>query len=125
MSPYIVPGLKFKEPKKLTPAIIVEIVCDVFDIDQVQLRKRCRKRELVVARYMCCFFIRKYTTKTLAYVAEMFNQDHTTVIHGITTINNLMDIKDPAILRLMFEIETAFEVITKKIHFEQPEEVAA
>lgn len=51
-----------------------------------------RKREIVLARYFCYSLVRKYTDLPLISIGNIFgaNQDHSTVCHAISVIDNLV-----------------------------------
>ena len=109
MSPYIVPGLMYKEIKKLDCELIIDCVCEYFDTTHEVLRKPNRTRERVIARQLICYFVRKYTQKTLFEVGQLIgNRDHTTVIHSINTVNDFLDIKDRKFIKMIFDIEQLF-----------------
>ena len=109
MNYYIVPGLKYKEPKKLDSEMVVEAVCEYFDVSHEVLKKPNRTRERVIARQMICYFTRKYTHLTLFEVGKLIGgRDHTTVIHSVNTVNDFLDIKDSRFLKMIFDIENIF-----------------
>ena len=111
MSPYIIPGLKFREPKKLQESTIIENVCEYFQIETKTMVSKCRNRNLVVARQLAMYFIKKYTNLTLEKIGKLFGgRDHTTVIHSINTIEGFIDIKDGLFLKMIYDIENTFMV---------------
>ena len=116
MSPYIIPGLKYREVKKLNADSIIINICEHFDISYCNLKKRNRVRKNVTVRHLCFYFIKKYTDKTLKEIANYFNMDHTTVIHGLANIKGFVDIKDKNTLRRIFEIEEIFVDLIKPIN---------
>lgn len=72
------------------PEMIVQYVCDNEFVYRDNISKRTRKREVVAARQIAMFFLRKYAGLTLKSIAEMFGgRDHTTVIHSIRAVKNL------------------------------------
>jgi hypothetical protein len=51
-----------------------------------------RKRAIIEARQFCCFYLNKYTKLTSSAIGEeVRNYDHSTVLHSIKTIHNLID----------------------------------
>jgi len=109
ISAYVIPGLKYREPKKLDSEMVIESVCEYFNIAHEVLKKKNRKRERVIARQMICFFARKYTTLTLCEVGNLVGgKDHTTVIHSVNTVNDFIHIKDGRFLKMIFDIESMF-----------------
>lgn len=84
----------------------MQVVSDYFGITITRMLSKCRNNELVLARYICFWFMRRDTTLTLKNVACLFGgRDHTTVIHGLASIKDRMT-TDPDIRRIVAEIET-------------------
>jgi len=70
---------------------IIDTVCSWYNVTLEQLKKKSRKREVVVPRQICMYFLKIYTRMTLREIASMFGgRDHTTCIHSIRTIRNLI-----------------------------------
>lgn len=58
------------------------------------LRAKNRKREVVLGRYITFYLLKRYTERSFRLIGEYFNPvilDHSTVIHGIGVIENMMD----------------------------------
>lgn len=49
-----------------------------------------RQREIAFARHLCFYLIKQKTVLPLKTIGKTFKRDHTTIIHGIKTIGNLM-----------------------------------
>jgi len=93
MNYMIVPGLKSRYI--LRKEKIINAVSAHFDIQNIDLLKqKNRKRELVTARHFCYHFLRKNTCMSLVSISNYFQQDHTTVLHGVQKIQGFIDIKD-------------------------------
>ena len=108
---YAIPGLKYHSPSKLKERTIIENVCNYFNLETVDLESKCRNRNLVVARQLAMYFIKKYTNLTLLKIGQLFgNRDHTTVIHSINTIEDFIYIKDGKFLKMIYDIESTFLV---------------
>lgn len=90
-----VPGIKEQYRSQcapiVTPEKIIEIVCDYFNLTHEALKGKCRSKELVHARHVIFYFIRRHTSMTLKSTGQLFNRDHTTVIHGLENLNDIMD----------------------------------
>ncbi len=106
MNYYIIPGIVRKTPIKMEH--ILEAVCEVCNTSMDELKRRNRKRELVMARHFICYFLRKETGLSLKSIGNLFGHDHTTVIHGVNTITNLLCVKDPGVMEY-------FRLIRKKV----------
>lgn len=109
MSPYIVPGVKIAEqlpkPKggeaEELAIKIMTVISEFYDVSFKELRSKSRKRQHVSCRQLIMWTIRKKTNMSLKDVGELFNRDHTTVIHSTETIENLLFVDDPIVKRDM------------------------
>ncbi len=78
--------------KELSIANIQQIVSDFFNISIDHIIGKTRKRNIVVARQLGMYFAKKMTELSLKEIGKQFgNRDHTTVMHSIKTINDLID----------------------------------
>ncbi len=99
-SPYIIAGLKDmgdlpKKRKKrfikIIPELVFTTVSKYLDIPVEQIKNKSRKNDIVYARKLCVFLIRKYTTLSLKDIGEYFIgtlTDHTSVLHCQRFIQN-------------------------------------
>ncbi|MEL6413198.1 MAG: helix-turn-helix domain-containing protein, partial [Bacteroidota bacterium] len=57
---------------------------------------KSRKREVVLARQTAMYLSKKYTNHSLKSIGDYFGgRDHSTVIHALQTINDLLDTNPP------------------------------
>ena len=71
---------------------IQKYVSNYFDVSVDLLKAKTRKREIVVARQVAMYLTKEYTNMSLKSIGNEFgNRDHSTVIHAITTVNDMMD----------------------------------
>ncbi len=76
----------------LTVEEIQRIAAEYFNLDERLLRDKTRKREVVLARQVAMFFAKELTTHSLKDIGGRFGgRDHSTVIHGIQSIENQME----------------------------------
>lgn len=89
---YKVPGLSSK-----TVGIsfyILDAVADHLKIPKNLILSKTRKREVVIARHITMWLYKKHTKYTLKMIGEMIgDNDHTTVLHAIRNVNNMIDTK--------------------------------
>jgi hypothetical protein len=92
-------------------AIILELVCVHYNCSLEELYHPSRIRTFVQARYTAMYFIRKYVKLSYAQIAEVFYNDtrplhhHTTIIHGIKTVNNFIDVKQTPVYEAVMSVE--------------------
>ena len=85
ISYYVMPGLKHRE---IRFEQVIKTVCEVLKADRSKVLTPNRSKSLVFARNMCYFIFRRYFSMTLKEIGQAFDRDHTTVIHGIMTVQN-------------------------------------
>ena len=79
--------------QKLTPELIINIVCKVAGMSDSRIKAPTRKREIVEARQAAMYFIREnFPLLTYKKIGQMFNgKEHATVIHAIRCVENVKD----------------------------------
>jgi chromosomal replication initiator protein len=78
--------------KELTIENIQKAVCEHFNIAYDRVLARTRRREVVQARQITMYLAKKFTRSSLKAIGTHFGGfDHTTVIHSVQTVENLMD----------------------------------
>lgn len=105
-----VPGIKEQYRPQSAPVItaekIIETVCEHFSLTEKQVQGRDRFKEYVYARHIIFYLLRKNTKMTLKSAGELLHRDHTTVIHSVETLNNLM-YTEPDVRVEVYRIEEA------------------
>lgn len=94
LSAYMMPGIPKSSLDNVTPnrkaEIIRQVVCEEFCITDVQFFSKGRYRPIVDARHIYFYFMRNLTGANLKDIGDPFHQDHTTVIHGINKVRDLI-----------------------------------
>lgn len=85
-------NLKF-ERKRITVQKIQETVCDFFNIRKDLIQSASRKREIVQARQVTMYFIKKHTELSLSQIgAQVGGRNHATVVHACNTVKDLLEV---------------------------------
>ena len=71
-----------------TPSLIISQVCKFYNEDEIVLRGSGRMKNIVEARQIAMYLIRKLTNLSLPDIGMQFAKDHTTVLHSITKVEN-------------------------------------
>jgi chromosomal replication initiator protein len=90
---YSLPGLKFhpKINRVITKERVISIIAGYFDIPIEQLSVPSKRTEILFPRQVAMYFIRKYTILSYRQIGFLFcGQDHSTAIHAVNEVNNLM-----------------------------------
>jgi chromosomal replication initiator protein len=87
-------GSKYRFPKYREDKVdfIFDTVCDWFGKTRKELQSKQRYRSVLEPRQICMMLLRQNTYLTHKQIALMFGgRDHTTCIHSVRTIKNLME----------------------------------
>jgi len=71
--------------------VVTKIICDYFSIPIQELKERKRTRNLVFTRQIIFYFLKKKTRMTTVAIGDRFNLSHSAVLHGVTSLNKLLD----------------------------------
>lgn len=97
-------SIKF-ERKRITVQKIQDTVSEYFDVKKELIQSASRKREIVQARQVTMYFIKKHTELSLAQIgSHVGNRNHATVLHACNTVKNYCDV-DKGFRSDMDEIE--------------------
>lgn len=89
-----------------TPAIIVGYICSYFHVDEETLRGQSRSRDVVAARQIAMYLIRRMTSMSLNDIGKEFgDRDHSTILHSLDKVESTMR-SDPAFAEKVKEITT-------------------
>ena len=71
---------------------IQKCIAEHFDVTVHEIKDKTRKKEIVIARQTAMYFAKEYTNLSLKTIGYHFgNRDHSTVIHAITSVNDMME----------------------------------
>jgi len=77
--------------------------------------KGTRHRPLVIARQVYWYLKRTYSkSSTLHALGAEFGKDHATVMHALRNIEGLIDVREKAILRILYLCEDNFCMVLKR-----------
>jgi chromosomal replication initiation ATPase DnaA len=85
-------------PSKESFEKIAALVTECYGLKYAELFYISRRRPLPEARFVAMYVIRQATKSTKTEIAEFFNVDHTSVIHGINAIEGRILINDETII---------------------------
>ena len=88
--------LTARQPKPITPAVILEATSKLFGIPIEEITGKKRQRPLVTARQVSMYVFRELTDLSYPAIAREFGgRDHTTVIHAVEKIGAQMQTQRP------------------------------
>lgn len=94
---YVIPGLKVNtvDKEELRIHILAAVnQCTGHTLESLKIRSR--KSALVLLRFVVFKLWKDQVGLHLTEIGDFFDMDHTSVIHGLKRINDLLDTKDPA-----------------------------
>lgn len=85
-------SIKF-EKKKITIQSIQETISDFYDVRKELIQSKSRKREIVQARQVIMYFMKKHTELSLSQIGvHVGNRTHATVVHACNTVKNYVEV---------------------------------
>lgn len=85
-------SIKF-EKKRITVQKIQDTVSEFFNVKKDLIQSASRKREIVQARQVTMFFIKKHTELSLSQIgSHVGNRNHATVLHACNTVRDLSEV---------------------------------
>lgn len=91
---------------KIDPKVVLDIVCDYFNLNQKDLTGARRQKELVLPRHITMFILSEHLNMTVEKIGQILGKrDHTTVMHGRDKIKKLVN-TDREIQRMLTEISS-------------------
>jgi len=90
---------------EITGETIRDLIGCQFRVSVDDLRSRSRKRTIAFPRQMAMYLTRKFTNQSLADIGNIYNRDHSTVLHAIKIITR--EISQQASVRQQVEMLSA------------------
>jgi hypothetical protein len=78
----------------LTKENLLSVISFVSGLPEDAIRSQNRARGLVLCRHAYYFIARQNMGLKLAEIGEVFGADHTTVIHGVQKVKDMLSIED-------------------------------
>ena len=73
---------------------IINDVSQRSGIKKEKIFSRNRGKEIVAARSACMYLLRKEAFMTFAAIGRVFGRDHTTAMHALSSVENLLETND-------------------------------
>ncbi|MDO5377286.1 MAG: chromosomal replication initiator protein DnaA [Clostridia bacterium] len=80
-----------RDPKRITPDVIIDCVSEYYGLSAAQVRGDSRKKEIALARHMAVYLTREMTGLSLPRIGDAFGRDHSTIINSCDKIAKLLD----------------------------------
>ena len=87
-----------------SPKVIISYICSYYNIDEETLRGQSRSRDVVAARQLAMYLIRRMHATPLDGIGKEFgNRDHSTILHSLDKVEKQMQ-TDPKFAERVKEI---------------------
>ncbi|MCI8327490.1 MAG: chromosomal replication initiator protein DnaA [Lachnospiraceae bacterium] len=97
------------QEKKVTPQLIIDVVCEHFNITLEQIKSKSRSNDIAKPRQIAMYLCKNMTDVSLDNIGSLLGgRDHSTIIHGINKITNDIDSNET--------IKNSIDTIKKKIN---------
>ncbi len=96
------------QKKTISPEYIIDIVSEHFSVSVEEILSNKRDKYIAVPRQICMYLTRRYTSLSTIDLEKVFKRDHSTIIHGISAVENKIKNND--------ETNKDVETIIKKLN---------
>ena len=79
-----------RDPKRITPDLIIDAVADYYGIGTNLLRGSSRKKEIAMARHVAVYLTREMTGLSLPRIGDAFSRDHSTIINSCEKVAKMV-----------------------------------
>jgi hypothetical protein len=84
---------------------LLQIVSEISGVPAELILQKNRKRKFLIPRQIYSYLLRKKLKLTLHQIGEILGSDHTTVIHSVQKVEELLEIQDDLLCNLYYDIE--------------------
>lgn len=97
--------------EEITPASIISAVCSFYQVTKNDLVGKCKKKELVMPRQICCYLMCELLSLPLMAIGEQLGKrNHTTILYSRNKVEELVQVND----KIAKEIDDIKNIILKK-----------
>lgn len=97
--------------EEITPASIINAVTGFYNVTKSELTGKCKKKELVLPRQVCCYLMCELLSLPLMSIGkELGDRNHTTILYSRDKVENMIAVND----KLAKEIDDIKNIILKK-----------
>lgn len=97
------------KPKEITPQLIIDVVCEHFNISLDQMISKSRSNEIAKPRQISMYLCKHMTDASLDNIGSLLGgRDHSTIIHGINKVQDDYNSSE--------SVKNTIETIKKKIN---------
>jgi len=81
-----------RDPKRITPELIIDCVAEYYGITAAVLKGTSRKKEIATARHIAVYLTREMTQMSLPRIGDAFGgRDHTTILNSCDKVTQMLE----------------------------------
>ncbi len=97
--------------EEITPANIINAVTGFYNVTKSELVGKCKKKELVLPRQVCCYLMCELLSLPLMSIGkELGDRNHTTILYSRDKIEGMIAVND----KLARDVDDIMNIILKK-----------
>lgn len=97
--------------EEITPASIINAVTGFYKVTKSELIGKCKKKELVLPRQVCCYLMCELLSLPLMSIGkELGDRNHTTILYSRDKVQSMIDVND----KMAKDIDDIKNIILKK-----------
>lgn len=78
--------------KEIQAKEIIKKTCKYYGIEEKMMYKRIRKVDIITARHMAIYLIKRDLKMTHTDIADLFKKERTTIIHAVHKMQDLLSL---------------------------------
>ena len=96
---------------EITPDSIINAVCSYYNVSKGDLVGKCKKKELVQPRQICCYLMCELLSLPLMSIGKALgNRNHTTILYSRNKVDEMKSVND----RIAKDIDDIKNIVLKK-----------
>lgn len=92
----------------VNPVEVIDIVSQKSEIPYEKMKGKRRDGDILVARHIAMYLIRKECDRSWRNTGELFDRDHTTAMHAFHHVETMLEIGDSRYIGLLNEVVSDF-----------------
>ena len=80
-----------RDPKRITPDLIIDCVADYYGLSAALVRGNSRKKEIALSRHVAVYLTREMTGLSLPRIGDAFGRDHSTIINSCDKVTKMIE----------------------------------
>ncbi len=98
-------------PEEATPESVISAVCTYYKVNKSDLTGKCKKKEIVLPRQVCCYLMCEILSLPLISIGKYLgNRDHTTIIYSRDKVEEMMKTND----KVAKDVDDIKNIVLKK-----------